>query len=180
MRAMKRVMTVVMMAAALGAGASFVGCGPQKPKPRVAQVTQGTLPAGESFSGVWYNSFRGELHLIQTGNKVEGGWNSKENGRWGKLQGEVSGDVVRYTFEEYKTGMIGPGAKSKGKGYFKFAPGEPPNEPSLKGEYGFLENEAGNEWVAGRMKDAKPSLDDVKIKADTGVDTGWVKPAAGK
>lgn len=156
-----------------------IGCGPTTPKAKTANVVVGSMPSGESFKGVWYNPVWGELHLVQSGEGATGRWKSAQNGVWGKLTGTINGDVIKFEYEEHKTGAIGPGSVRKGKGYFKFiAPTEENRQPSMKGEWGVGENEVGGgEWDCQRLKDREPNLESVKGDEDPSMDSGWDTPA---
>jgi hypothetical protein len=139
-----------------------------------ANVPVGSLPAGESFKGVWYNPVWGELHMLPEGSTVQAKWKSSKGGVWGALHGNIDGDVIKFEWEEHKTGAVGPGSTRKGKGYFKFQPQEPPNLPRLKGEWGLGENEVGGgEWDCVKQKDLEPNLKEIGGEPDPTVDTGW-------
>ena len=60
------------------------------------------------------------LHIVQKGSTIEGKWERPHKDRWGELKGEVTGDLVKFTWTEYTRGLVGPNAKHEGKGYFKY------------------------------------------------------------
>lgn len=172
--AMKRIWKGFMAGLVLGIALVGTGCGPSKPKAKMANVTAGTMPANGTFKGVWYNEAFGELHLVPEGGNVIGKWKDKTHGRWGKMSGTISGDLMKFRWEEHKMGAIGPGATTIGRGYFRFIPAEEGYLPRLKGEWGFEESEVGGgNWDMNRVQDREPDLNDVKSDEDPTVDSGW-------
>lgn len=158
----------------LAAASTAIACDPPPPKPKTANVASAPMPAGESFKGVWFNAFFGELHLVQEGDTVQGRYKSQQNGIWGKVRGKASGDVVHFEWEEYKTGAIGPGSKRKGKGWFKFSGPDETQPAKLKGGWGLDENETGGgSWDCVREKDVPPTPDKIGNDADPSLGNGW-------
>lgn len=191
------------LAASLGLSLGVIlglpACGPGKPAVKTAKVQVGTMPANGTFRGVWFNEAFGELHLAVDGSTVVGGWKNKKHGKVGKLTGTITGDVLRYSWQETKMGAIGPGAKSSGKGYFKFQPvseGKPVGAndscwvvttdggtqlPKILGEWGLGESEAGGgDWEAHCVQRRDPDMKEVKGEDDPTVDSSWDKEAPKK
>lgn len=158
-------------------GASFLSAGCSGgPPAKSAGVQTGSMPAGGTFKGVWFNEAFGELHLIPEGNNLIGKWKDKTHGKWGKLSGTITGDVAKFRWEEHKMGAIGPGSTAKGRGYFKFIPADEGGLPRLKGEWGFAENEVGGgTWDTNRVQDREPNLNEVKDDEDPTIESGWDK-----
>lgn len=153
---------------------SLVGCGPAPSGVQLAKVQAGSLPAGETFKGVWYNPVFGDLHMVPQGTAIVGKFKSQSSGVWGKVHGEISGDLIKFEWEEHKTGAIGPGSTRKGKGYFKFVPKEAPEQPALRGEWGLGDNEVGGgDWDCIRQKDVEPKLESIGGEADPTIGGGW-------
>ena len=152
-------------------------CGPTTPPVKTARLQEKPLPAGATFTGVWYNPIWGQLHMEHVDGNVRGKWKSPSSGVWGQLQGSIAGDVIRFEWEEHKTGAIGPGSVRKGKGYFQYM--APPNEidmPKLKGEWGLAESQVGGgEWDCTKQKDVVPNLKSIGGDEDPTVDSGWDK-----
>jgi hypothetical protein len=177
---MKPTRSIVVLAFALLAAAGSPACGPSTPSARMAHVQVGTLPPGATFRGQWYTESFGTMHLVPDGNTAVARWKDERHSRVGKLSGTITGDVIKFTWEERTAGVIGPSAIRKGKGYFKYIPQEEPNLPRLKGEIGLGENEVGSgEMELAFLKDKAPDLGSVKSEEDPTVDTGWDAPAAG-
>ena len=173
-RAMMRMRNGLVVGLVLGVAVLGSGCGPGKPKAKMANVAAGSMPAGGSFKGVWYSEAFGELHLVTEGTSIIGKWKDKTHGRWGKMSGTVSGDLAKFRWEEHKIGAIGPGSTTIGHGYFRFTPGVEGELPRLKGEWGYEENEVGGgNWDMNRVQDREPNLSDIKSDEDPTVDSGW-------
>jgi hypothetical protein len=174
---MKRVSFAVAVAVMLGCSAgalSLGGCGEPPKHAKTAKVAVGSMPADATFKGVWFNPVFGELHMLTEGNTVSGKYKSQSSGIWGIIHGTITGDVVHFEWEEHKTGAIGPGSKRQGKGYWKYVPSEPPEQPKLKGEWGFAENEVGGgDWDSVKQKDVEPKPDTIGGDPDPTVDSGW-------
>lgn len=143
-------------------GAALEGCS-KPPPPTTANVKAGDLPPGGDWSGVFYSPLYGHLHLVKEGGSVSGKWRTTGGDKWGELHGEVTGDLLKYKWVEHKIGMVGPGATTEGRGYFKYyVPAEENANHEIKGEWGLDRSEIGNPWDAIRQRNMLPDLDSVK------------------
>ena len=134
---MKFLARKLTLAAALLVAPSLVACGPKPVEARRAQVEAGSMPDNASWEGVYFSPLFGTLHLVPEGNLVNGRWLRPLKGEWGKLQGNLSGNVLRFDWEEYKDGLVGPNSKKTGKGYFLYTRPDGENvDDVLKGEMG--------------------------------------------
>jgi hypothetical protein len=159
---------------ALGVAAPLAACGGQTSNSKVANVPQGDLPAGATFKGVWYNPAFGDLHLIPEGTSAVGKYKSQQNGRWGEIHGTITGDVIHFEWTDHKTGAVGPGSTSNGKGWFKYAAGAEGELPKLKGGWGLGDDEvSGGDWECVLQKDVPPKLESIGGEHDATIDTGW-------
>jgi hypothetical protein len=148
---------VAAVAATMGIPFVTAGCGAGGG--RTADITPGEMPAGSSWTGVWYSELYGYLHLVQDGNAVQGKWLRPHKDRWGKLDGKMEGNVLRFEWSEYTIGLVGPNAEKKGKGYFKFSPPSATVQfDTIAGEIGRDKDETGEPWDAVRQKDMTPDL----------------------
>jgi hypothetical protein len=148
---------VATLAATMGIPFVTAGCGAGAGK--TAEITPGDMPAGSSWTGVWYSELYGYLHLVQDGNAVAGKWLRPHKDRWGELKGKTTGNVIRFEWTEHTIGLVGPNAQKKGKGYFKFSPPTADQAfDTLAGEIGRGEDETGDPWEAIRQKDIMPDL----------------------
>ncbi len=144
------------------AGGFGIGCG-KPPPPTTANVKAGDLPATGDWSGVFYSPLYGHLHLVKEGGSVSGKWRTAGGDKWGELHGEVTGDLLKYKWVEHKIGMVGPGATTEGRGYFKYyVPAEENANHEIKGEWGLERSEVGNSWEAIRQRNMLPDLNSVR------------------
>ena len=141
------------------------------------------MPDGAEWNGVYFSQQYGYLHMTKEGKAVTGVWKSPK-GAWGRMVGEVTGDLFFFEWEEHKIGQVGPNATTKGKGYFKYHRPEGENvNDELKGEWGLGENEVGHPWEAVKQRnmdpDPKSILEEVGAAGDETVGGGWdEKPSA--
>ena len=127
--------------------------------PKSAKVEAGDMPEGAEWTGVYYSELYGHLHLIHEGDTISGKWQRPVKDRWGELAGKVTGDVVRFEWTEYKTGVVGPNSNRKGRGYFKYKRPEGDNvDDVINGEIGVGNDEVGEPWEAIKQRNQKPDL----------------------
>lgn len=151
-----------LLCVSLLASGAVVACS-NPPPPTTANVKASDLPPGGDWSGVFYSPLFGHLHLVKEGNSVSGRWRTAGGDKWGELHGEVTGDLLKYKWVEHKIGMVGPGATTEGRGYFKyFVPAEENDNHEIKGEWGLGRSEIGNTWEAVRQRNMLPDLASVK------------------
>lgn len=151
-----------LLCLSLLATGAVVGCS-KPPPPTTASVKAGDLAPAGDWSGVFYSPLYGHLHLVKEGNSVSGRWRTSGGDKWGELHGEVTGDLLKYKWVEHKIGMVGPGATTEGRGYFKYlVPAEENANHEIKGEWGLERSEVGNRWEAVRQRNMLPDLASVK------------------
>lgn len=147
-----------LLCASLFASGVVIGCS-KPPPPTTANVKAGDLAPPGDWSGVFYSPLYGHLHLVKEGNSVSGKWRTTNGDKWGELHGEVTGDLLKFKWVEHKIGMVGPGATTEGRGYFKYyVPAEENANHEIKGEWGFDRSEVGNRWEAIRQRNMLPDL----------------------
>jgi hypothetical protein len=160
-RSLARASCLLTLGVALALGSAAVGCS-KPPPPTTANVKAGDLPPGGDWSGVFYSPLYGHLHLVKEGNSVSGKWRTAGGDKWGELHGEATGDLLKYKWIEHKIGMVGPGATTEGRGYFKYhVPSEENENHEIKGEWGLERSEVGNTWEAIRQRNMLPDLGSV-------------------
>jgi hypothetical protein len=139
-----------LLALALSAAA---GCGGGINR---ANVSPGPMPDGETFTGVWHSPQYGDMQIVQTGNSVIGEYVHDE--RSGRIQGTVTGDLLRFEWTERRELVAGRPNTTRGRGYFRFQIGED-NDRYIVGEWGHDDNETGGgPWRAVRDRRRRPSL----------------------
>ncbi len=129
-------------------------------KAEEAHVQPGQMPAGETWTGVYFHPLYGYLHLVETDNNVVGKWMRADHSAWGELSGLKEGNVLHYTWKEHKIGFTGPSANSKGKGYFVYSVNKE-KTGELKGTYGLNDTEEGSEWNSVTQLRMSPELDTI-------------------
>lgn len=161
MRVQKLIQLTLLGALVLPGAASLTACG-NGGEVKHAQVKVGEMPANEEWPGVYFSPVFGYLHLLTDGKTAQGAWRTAGGDAWGELQGEVDGDLLRYSWTQHKIGMIGREAESNGKGYFKFTKPKEGEAAHIVGEWGLGESDAGNTWEAVKQKNMAANPDSVK------------------
>jgi hypothetical protein len=115
------------------------------------------MPAGGSFTGVWFSPQYGEMHIEQSGATAIGRYTKDE--RNGRLQGNVEGDVLRFEWKEHRELIVGRPVETKGHGYFKIYKKEDEDTWNLTGEWGTDASETGGgPWTAVKSKSRQPDV----------------------
>lgn len=163
MRARPRVLTIAGMAVCCLAALTLPACnGGPDTQPRLANVTVGTMPADATWDGVYYSPLFGYLHLKREGNLVKGRWERPLKDKWGEITGNVSGNVLRFDWTEFVTGLVGPNSSRSGKGYFVYSRPEGENvDDVIEGERGKGNDEVGMEWKAVKQRNREADLESI-------------------
>ena len=133
-------------------GLALVACGGSKPA-----IVAGTMPAGGSFTGVYFSPQYGEMNLVQNGSAVIGEY--KQEMRSGKIQGEVSGDLLRFEWVESKAMVSNRAQQTRGHGYFRYVVDKSNGDHLLKGEWGLGDADSGGgPWNGYKAKGKEPRL----------------------
>jgi hypothetical protein len=140
---------------------SLAACGPSN-EVKHAQVKAGEMPAGAEWQGVYYSPTYGYLHVLVDGKVAQGAWRTGGGDAYGELQGEVDGNVMKYTWTQHKIGMVGAEASSNGHGYFVYSIPKEGEAHKIAGEWGLGESDAGNTWDAVKQTNMQPNPDSVK------------------
>jgi hypothetical protein len=141
--------------------APLAGCG-NSAGGKVATVASGDMPSGAKWDGVYFSELYGNLHLVDRGNHIKGKWERPHKDKWGELEGEATGDVVKFSWTEYTRGLVGPNAKRSGRGYFKYKRPEGTNvDDDIVGEIGPGEDEVGDPWEGKKQRNIPPNLDSI-------------------
>lgn len=149
-------------AGVLLASTTGMACSEAAKGPKTANVEAGPMPDGADWDGVYYDMLFGNLHLEADGNLVNGKWQRPRKGQWGQLKGNLDGNLLRFDWEEFVDGLVGPNSKKRGKGYFVYKRPEGDNvDDIIEGEIGKGEDEVGTEWRAIKQRNVKPDLDSI-------------------
>lgn len=150
---MRPAILLCLLTIALVSLPTLQGCG-GAPKHTV-QV--GPMPAGATFTGVWFSPQYGELHIEQNGSTAIGRYSKDE--RSGRIQGTVEGDVLRFEWTESRELIVGRPVETKGHGYFKIVKDEADDTWRLDGRWGNDASETdGGPWTAVKSKTRKPEV----------------------
>lgn len=154
----------------LGVGtAALAGCGGAGS--HAAHVKAADMPAGETWTGVYFHPVYGYLHMEEQDTNVRGKWKRSDQSAWGELSGTKTGNVLHFSWKEYRSGVVGPAGAQSGKGYFVYVKNDELAE--LKGEYGLGADETGSEWNCKKQLRMQPDLKSI------GGDTGSSVPNTG-
>lgn len=133
--------------------ALVVGCGGSQ-----AALKIRAMPEGGSFTGVWFSPQYGEMHILQSGSSAIGRFAKDE--RFGRLQGSVEGDVMRFEWTEERELIVGRPVQTRGHGYFRIVKDTAEDTWKLVGEWGHDAAErGGGPWNAVKSKTRKPEID---------------------
>lgn len=136
------------LALALGAAA----CGSKAP-----EIVAGKMPEGGSFHGVYFSPQYGEMNMVQNGSAVIGEY--KQEMRTGKIQGEASGDLMKFEWIEKKALVSNRAQETRGHGYFRYIVDPANGDHILKGEWGLGDAMlGGGPWNAYKAKNKEPKL----------------------
>ncbi len=140
---------------------ALAGCGGSEAG-KLATVPSGDMPSGAKWDGVYFSELYGNLHLVKKGDHIKGRWERPHKDKWGEIEGDVTGDVFKFSWSEYTRGLVGPNAKRTGKGYFKYKRPEGANvDDTIVGERGSGEDEVGDPWEAIKQRNIPPNPDSI-------------------
>lgn len=127
----------------------FMGCGPA-----TTSIKPGTMPEGGSYHGVWHSTQYGRMELCDSSGTVIGEY--MKDSRHGRIRGRVTGDLLKFQWEEEKMVVRGRPNVSSGKGYFKLVRTDEGGY-RLEGEWGYGDDEiGGGPWTAALLRNARP------------------------
>jgi hypothetical protein len=152
----------LLVCLALPLAASATACGGGNGAKTADDVKSGEMPVGGAWTGVYYSTTYGHLHLIQDGDSANGVWRNTAGDKWGELHGKIDGDVLRYEWTEHTVGMVGPEAKRSGKGYFRYVAPKEGEAHELRGQWGLGADELGQTWDAVKQLNMQPDPDSVR------------------
>ena len=141
------------------ASASLVACGGADT--HAANIKSEDMPAGETWTGVYFHPVYGHLHMVANENNIVGKWKRADGSAWGEMSGVASGNVLHFHWKEHKYGMVGPASETTGKGYFVYKIGSE-KIPELDGQFGMDNDETGADWHNIKQVRMNPDLNSIK------------------
>lgn len=143
---------VFSLLASLTLAFSTAACGSKVP-----EVVAGKMPEGGNFTGVYFSPQYGEMNVVQNGSAVIGEY--KQEMRTGKIQGEASGDLMKFEWTEHKAMVSNRAQATRGHGYFRYVVDPGNGDHILKGEWGLGDSMlGGGPWNAYKAKGKEPHL----------------------
>jgi hypothetical protein len=141
-------------------GGALVACG--TPEAKFATTKAGPMPAGETWTGVYYNPVYGYLNLVENGGSLVAKWRRTDSSHWGEMSGTVDGDIAHFTWKERRFGSLDPSGESHGTGVFvyKLPAGDHPIA-ELDGQYALEASSDVGVWHCVKQEGMKPDLNAV-------------------
>lgn len=129
--------------------ALILGCGGGQAKGR---LVAGPMPTNGNFDGVYQSDF-GRLELTVQGNMVVGLYEGDTHN--GRIEGQMSGDLLSFSWVQWSEDMQGKKRESSGRGMFKYvieqvtiAGGKTKESHRLQGTWGYGQDDSSNAWNA--------------------------------
>jgi hypothetical protein len=133
-----------------------VGCGGAQ-KATSVELAPRPMPEGGNFDGVFQSPAYGRMEFTVQGANVIGLYEGERH--YGKIEGTINGDVLNFTWTQWKQDLQGKERTSTGHGYFRYIIDEEKTTASskmvhkLNGEWGYDADNAGNPWKAVKLSD---------------------------
>jgi hypothetical protein len=148
-----RIASAVCCAAVLFA----LGCGGggAQQKSTTVEIAPRPMPEGGNFDGVFQSPAYGRMEFTVAGANVVGLYEGERH--YGKIEGTINGDVLNFTWTQWKQDLQGKERTSTGHGYFRYVIEEEKTSTASKmvhrliGEWGYDADNAGNPWKAVKL-----------------------------
>jgi len=122
----------------------------------------GSMPAGQSWAGVYYNPVYGYLHLIEKDGSLVGRWRRTDGSHWGELSGTADGNLMHFTWKEHTIGAVGPSGEARGSGVFSYKLPSNSDIAELDGQYALDDSSDIGQWHCVKQNNIPPDIDSVK------------------
>jgi len=145
----KNIALLLVLAAFSACGGAQVMTNPIEP---------GEPPEGMDFDGVWFSNW-GRLELTRNGDEVQGIYEGDR--KKGRIDGEIDGDLLRYSWTEWELSLRGKPRETSGHGVFQYAITDVGGNirHEIKGTWGYGDSDmGGGKWEAAKSKKAKKKL----------------------
>jgi hypothetical protein len=171
----------IACALCLLAALSALGCGGAQ-TPTSVEIAPNPMPAEGNFDGVYQSPAYGRMEFTVQGANVVGLYEGERH--YGKIEGTINGDVLNFTWTQWKQDLQGKERSSTGHGYFRYVIKEEGTPTSskmlhkLEGEWGYDSDNAGNPWKAVKLtgrakKQLKPHGGEVEETEDLSSSAGF-------
>ncbi len=127
------------------------------------------MPAGETWSGVYFHPVFGYLHVVEQAGHVMGRWKRADSSHWGELSGTTTGNVLRFTWKEHAYGPMSPSETTSGAGVFVYAS---EGLGRLEGQYAESGAQEVSSWTCIKQRNVKPDLKSVTDEVN-GIGGSW-------
>ena len=132
-----------------------LGCGGGQVKATRVEIAPSPMPEGGNFDGVFQSPAYGRMEFTVQGANVIGLYEGERH--YGKIEGTINGNVLNFTWTQWKQDLQGKERTSTGHGYFRYIIDEEKTTSAskmvhkLNGEWGYDADNAGNPWKAVKL-----------------------------
>jgi hypothetical protein len=132
-----------------------LGCGGGQAKTTRVEIAPSPMPEGGDFDGVFQSPAYGRMEFTVQGANVIGLYEGERH--YGKIEGTINGNVLNFTWTQWKQDLQGKERTSTGHGYFRYIIDEEKTTSAskmvhkLNGEWGYDADNAGNPWKAVKL-----------------------------
>src|SRR5690606_37001 len=118
-----------------------------------------------TFHAVWHSPQFGRMELCDSRGTVVGEY--AKDTRVGRIQGKVTGDLLRFEWNEEKHVVRGRPNVLTGRGYFKLIMTDE-GRYRIEGEWGYGDDEVGGgPWTANQIRGAEPENCYASVRKDS-------------
>lgn len=132
----------------------YLSCGSSQNQCKSNITPSGSLPKRASWEGIWFTNY-GQMAITTKGNFLVGEYCSDEAKQWGKIEGTITGDVVRFRWIAHDLRVEGKERITQGYGILQYKiEGEGKNEThKFTGTWGYENSECGGGiWKGEKSK----------------------------
>ncbi|MBN2803256.1 MAG: hypothetical protein JXR91_09190 [Deltaproteobacteria bacterium] len=158
---MKKTALILSLMSGIFAIAIIAGCGGSQGG-GYKSINPGNMPQDGTWDGVYFSDAYGRMELTANGSMVIGLYESE---RWkGKIEGDTNGNVLNFKWTQFNEDLNGKVRTTSGHGYFVLtSKDEGTAEKSritffIKGEWGYGENNSGNNWEAVKFPEGTQKI----------------------
>jgi hypothetical protein len=114
------------------------------------QIQPGDMPEGGNFAGVWFTNW-GEMTIEVNGNTAVGQFCDEDNNRYGRMEGTVRGNVLRFSWHTNDVSMGNRARTSDGSAVVQLTitPQGESTSGHIQGTWGFARSNDGGGPLRG-------------------------------